>query len=86
MATALPLAGLDIAGPSAPWVAIGFAAGDGAARVGHVDLRFSEGEGHGLTGWSLAGRGGLDEVDGVPTAWVEEVGEGPPPGHANGPP
>ena len=59
------IAELRIAAAAEGWERAGFAIEDGAARVGHVRLRFEQGEG-GITGWSLVGAGST-EIDGLPT-------------------
>lgn len=69
MATALPLAGLEIGGPAAPWWELGFRRTP-AIRIGDVFLRFKDGEARGLLGWGLEGAPGPDEVDGIPTHWL----------------
>ena len=59
------IAEVAVAAPAQAWEAAGFAIEDGATRIGHVRLRFEDGDG-GITGWRLVGAASI-EIDGLPT-------------------
>ena len=69
--------GLDVAGPSAPWEAIGLTVVDGRSWVGGIELRFGAADdvpAEGVTAWVLDGsphRPAL--IDGLSTTYVDDV-------------
>lgn len=78
------LTSLHLAGPAAPWVALGFAAGeDGTIRVGATTLRFDPGAAEGgIAGWDFTDRL-PDPLDGLVTGTAPPLA-GEAPEHPNG--
>lgn len=73
------LVGLTVAGPSAPWEAVGLRVRDDVAVVGGIVLRFvppvDAGAPVRLTGWTLAGSPERpDAIDGIATEHVDDLG------------
>lgn len=73
------LVGLTIAGPSAPWEAVGLRVRDDVAVVGGIVLRFvppaDADAPASLAGWTLAGSPARPEsIDGIATEHVDDLG------------
>ena len=75
------VAELQIAAPVAPWQQLGLTVTDGTARIGGITLRFVDGPGQGVTGWTLADAPtDATDIDGLPTEHGEPpAGAAPPP-------
>ena len=68
------VAELQIAAPVATWQQLGLTVADGTSRVGGITLRFVDGPGQGVTGWTLADAPtDATDIDGLAT------GHGEPP-------
>jgi hypothetical protein len=77
------IAAVQLAGPSAPWAAAGFAvADDGRVAVGATTLELAGVAGSGIVGWSLTGEG-PGSLDGLATRWVPRGGAPEPVAHPN---
>ncbi|HEY5942677.1 MAG TPA: hypothetical protein VIT89_07450 [Solirubrobacterales bacterium] len=75
---------LVVADAAEAWRACGFAVEGDACIVGEVRIRFApEGEGRGLSGWSLRGLESV-ELDGLPTTRSERPDPEVAPEHPNG--
>ena len=75
---------ITIAGPAAPWGAVGLEIDGGRCRVGAVELVLSDEDGGaGIARWSLSGAGSA-ELDGLPTDLVDPAEATPAPDHPLG--
>ena len=80
---AVTLDELLVADAPAAWEECGFAVESDLCVIGNVRIRFVEGEGRGLAGWSLRGVGSL-QLDGLPTSRSDAAAPTEAPAHPNG--
>jgi hypothetical protein len=73
---------LVVGDPPEVWASLGFTMNGDRCRVGHVDIVCDPSVGKGIRKWSLVGEG-PDEVDGIPTTWMDD-GIEVAPAHPNG--